>query len=57
MGWDIGMGEDGPLIVECNMAPFHTLYQLSTGEGLLNPKLKPIFERIAARQADRVTKG
>jgi hypothetical protein len=51
IGWDIGISEDGPVIVEGNNAPFHTLYQLATGEGVMNPRFAPVFEKISARQA------
>lgn len=51
IGWDIGLSEDGPVIVEGNTAPFHTLYQLATGEGVMNPRFAPVFEKIAVRQA------
>jgi len=51
IGWDIGLSEDGPVIVEANTAPFHTLYQLATGEGIMNSRFAPVFEKIAVRQA------
>lgn len=54
IGWDIGMSEDGPVIVEGNNMPHHTLYQLATGEGIMNPRFAPVFEKIAARQAVKV---
>ena len=54
LGWDIGMSEDGPVIVECNNSPFHALYQLATGEGVLNSRFTPVFDKVATRQADRL---
>lgn len=56
IGWDIGLSEDGPVIVEGNTAPFHTLYQLATGEGVMNPRFAPVFEKIAVRQAAQAKK-
>lgn len=53
LGWDIGMSDKGPVIVECNDAPFHTLYQLASGEGLNNPRFKPVFDKIIERQVKR----
>lgn len=53
LGWDIGVSAEGPVVVECNMRPFHTLYEFATGRGVLNPDFKPVFERIAARNAAR----
>lgn len=46
LGWDIGLSENGPVIIECNSNPFHTLYQLATGRGILNEEFKPVFDRI-----------
>jgi hypothetical protein len=54
MGWDIGLSEDGPVIVEGNNGPHHTLYQLATGEGILNARFAPVFDKIAARKAAAV---
>jgi hypothetical protein len=54
MGWDIGISEDGPVIVEGNNAPFHTLYQLATGEGIMNPRFAAVFDKIVAQQAKRI---
>ena len=52
-GWDIAVGEDGPVIIECNANPFHALYQLSEGRGILNADMTPVFDKVAAR-ADRL---
>ncbi len=54
LGWDIGMSDEGPVIVECNNSPFHTLYQLATGEGVLNRRFAAVFDKIAKRQASRL---
>ncbi|MFT4715816.1 MAG: hypothetical protein ACI932_000997 [Paracoccaceae bacterium] len=51
LGWDIGLSKNGPVIVECNTNPLHTLYQLATGEGLLNDRFAPVFEGIAKHKA------
>lgn len=53
LGWDIGMSEDGPVIVECNTKPFHTLYQLATGEGVMNPRFAKVFKNVIAYQTQR----
>lgn len=47
-GWDIAVAQEGPLIIECNANPFHTLYQLATGRGILNDGLKPRLDAAAA---------
>lgn len=34
IGWDIGIGENGPVVVEANGNPDHGLYQLAAGAGV-----------------------
>ncbi len=48
IGWDIGMGTDGPIIIEANTNPQHVLYQQATGRGARNAQLLPRFEAAAA---------
>lgn len=48
-GWDIAIGEDGPVIIECNANPFHTLYQLPHDRGINNPDFAPVFDKVEAR--------
>lgn len=50
-GWDIGMSQDGPLVIEANVNPFHPIYQLATGRGVKNPDLWPHMEAVIARNA------
>lgn len=49
LGWDIGVSQDGPVIVECNTNPFHSLYQIATGRGILNEEFASEFEPILKR--------
>jgi D-alanine-D-alanine ligase-like ATP-grasp enzyme len=49
IGWDVAISPDGPLIIECNTNPFHTLYQMAHRRGVRNPDFMPVFERVAAR--------
>lgn len=51
MGWDIGFGTAGPVIVGGTGAPQHALYQLAHREGVMNPRFAPRFQAVAARQA------
>ncbi|MEO9820524.1 MAG: sugar-transfer associated ATP-grasp domain-containing protein [Paracoccaceae bacterium] len=37
VGWDIAVGPDGPIIIECNDNPFHVLWQLAAGQGIKTP--------------------
>ena len=48
-GWDIAVGKDGPVIIECNANPFHTLYQLAHDRGVNNPDFAPVFDRVETR--------
>ena len=48
IGWDIAVGPDGPIIVECNDNTFHVLWQLAAGQGIRTNTFKARFE--AARQ-------
>ncbi|ASM71207.1 MULTISPECIES: sugar-transfer associated ATP-grasp domain-containing protein [Roseobacteraceae] len=48
VGWDMAVGPQGPVIVECNDNPFHTLYQLATGRGILNTDFTPKLDAAAA---------
>lgn len=51
MGWDIGLTPEGPVIVSGTGAPRHALYQLASGEGVMNPRFAPRFRAVAERQA------
>lgn len=48
IGWDISMDGDGPVIIEANTNPFHTLYQLAACRGVLNPEFKRRFDSVIA---------
>ncbi len=49
LGWDIGVTQDGPVIIECNTNPFHSLYQIATGRGILNDEFAARFEPVLKR--------
>jgi len=46
IGWDIGMTEAGPVLIEGNPTPFHSIYQLSAFQGLMNPDFAPRLLRL-----------
>lgn len=48
-GFDVAIGPEGAVIVECNTNPHHTLYQFAHDRPLLNPEFTEVFDRIAAR--------
>lgn len=48
-GWDIAITGAGPVMIECNDNPHHTLYQLATGKGILNADFRPVFDDVARR--------
>lgn len=49
LGWDIAIAPDGPLVIECNTSPFHTLYQVATGCGILNDEFSAKFAKVFSR--------
>ena len=49
LGFDIAMGAEGPLIVELNNNPLHTLYQIAEGQGIYCDDLRPRIEKVARR--------
>ncbi len=52
VGWDIAVGQDGPIIIECNDNPFHVLWQLAAGEGIRNDRFLPRLEAATKRSED-----
>lgn len=53
-GFDIAVTEDGPKVLECNDNPSHNLYQIATGEGLLAPTLRPLWDAVTERQSKQL---
>lgn len=56
LGWDIAITPDGPLVIECNTSPFHTLYQMATGQGILNDAFSAKFAKVFRRN-EAITNG
>lgn len=50
IGWDIGLGENGPLIVEPNNSPDFGLPQIADRRGMLDERMKAL---IQSRKAER----
>ncbi len=50
VGWDICVGEKGPLIIEGNQFPAHDLYQPLFGVNGSNEGIVPLFEEIIHRK-------
>ncbi|TNF58915.1 MAG: hypothetical protein EP307_11450 [Rhodobacteraceae bacterium] len=49
VGWDIAVGPDGPVIIECNDNPYHVLWQLANRRGIRNAEFMPAFDEAARR--------
>ena len=53
IGWDLALSAKGPMVIEANTFPNHTLYQDASGKGVYSPDLlRGVHERAAARTAD-----
>lgn len=49
LGWDIAIGPQGAILIECNENTGHLHYQNAADEGALNPAFKAVFDRVIAR--------
>lgn len=49
LGWDVGFGEDGPVLIECNENSGHDTYQFVLDKGLMRPEMKAVFDKVIAR--------
>ncbi|TVR47043.1 MAG: hypothetical protein EA386_08595 [Rhodobacteraceae bacterium] len=57
IGWDIGISQDGPVILEANGNPHHMLYQRATGQGILNDRFLPRIKEVQQRMRKRLGKA
>ena len=54
IGWDLALADGGPMIIEGNTFPNHTLYQDATGKGVFSDAvLRGVHERAVARKAKK----
>jgi hypothetical protein len=56
VGWDIAIGTEGPILIECNDNPYHVLWQLAAGKGFLNDTFVPQLKAANAR-SEQILKG
>jgi len=48
IGWDIALGPDGPVVLEGNWRPSHTIYQAASGRGALGHEIAALARRHGA---------
>ncbi|MEO1331242.1 MAG: sugar-transfer associated ATP-grasp domain-containing protein [Pseudomonadota bacterium] len=56
IGWDMGLTDQGPLVVEGNTNPNHTLFQIAANEGLFAGERGRWFERMLTEAKAAKTK-
>jgi putative polysaccharide biosynthesis protein len=56
IGWDMAITPDGPVIIEANDNPYHALWQLPEGRGILNSDFNPVFDK-AAEKSQAILQG
>ncbi|MBX2856329.1 MAG: hypothetical protein KTR21_15160 [Rhodobacteraceae bacterium] len=54
IGWDLALTDQGPVLVEANGDPNHTLYQLAADHGFLTPEATAFRDRVAAENASEL---
>ncbi|QBF30425.1 sugar-transfer associated ATP-grasp domain-containing protein [Thalassococcus sp. S3] len=52
VGWDIAIGQDGPILVECNDNPYHVLWQFAHGRGFCNAEMMCHVEEAGSRSQE-----
>lgn len=52
LGFDIALTPEGPLIIEANCNPHHSLYSLATGQGIYNADFAPRLEAAMTRSKE-----
>lgn len=57
IGWDMALTPDGPVIIEANTNPHHTLHQMAARRGFLTPALEAYVVETRARLLERKQGG